>query len=94
MGLVPLKFMSLENFIEMLREARGIEKPSARGQKSLAFVERLVHGKRVRLEYDQANTAIGHRDRYRRTLGYVYLEDGTFLTELSATRKRASRANL
>ena len=39
----------------------------------------MVCGKRVRLEYDQANVAIGHRDRYGRILAYVYLDDGTFL---------------
>jgi micrococcal nuclease len=61
------------------RSQRDIETIRKLGQKSSAFVTRLVHGKRVRLEYDQANTAIGNRDRYRRTLGYVYLEDGTFL---------------
>ena len=49
------------------------------GRKSSAFVKKTVQGKGVRLEYDQANTAIGHRDRYGRTLAYVYLEDGTFL---------------
>jgi micrococcal nuclease len=39
----------------------------------------MVQGKRVRREYDQANAAIGHRDRYGRILAYVYLDDGTFL---------------
>ena len=34
----------------------------------------MVEGKRVRLEYDQTR-----RDRYGRTLAYVYLEDGTHL---------------
>ena len=35
--------------------------------------------KEIRLEYDQANAPIGHRDRYGRILAYVYLKDGTFL---------------
>ncbi len=39
----------------------------------------MVRGKRVRLEFDQANAHIGHKDKYRRTLAYVSLEDGTFL---------------
>ena len=39
----------------------------------------MVQGKRVRLEFDEANTHIGHKDKYRRTLAYVFLEDGTFL---------------
>lgn len=39
-----------------------------------AFTRRLAEGRRVRLEYDQER-----RDRYGRTLGYLYLEDGTFV---------------
>lgn len=38
------------------------------------FNRRLVAGKRVRLELD-----VQKRDRYRRLLAYVYLEDGTFV---------------
>ena len=34
----------------------------------------MVEGKKVRLEYDWQK-----RDKYGRLLGYVYLEDGTFL---------------
>ena len=33
-----------------------------------------MEGKEVRLEYD-----VQRRDRYRRLLAYVYLEDGTFV---------------
>jgi micrococcal nuclease len=35
----------------------------------------------VRLEYDQANAANGHKDntQQQRTLAYVFLEDGTLL---------------
>lgn len=35
---------------------------------------KLVEGKTVRREFD-----VGRRDRYRRLLAYVYLEDGTFV---------------
>jgi len=49
------------------------------GKEATAFTRRMVQGKRVRLEFDQANTKIGHKDRYKRTLAYVFLEDGTFL---------------
>jgi micrococcal nuclease len=52
------------------------------GQESSAFVKKTVQGQLVRLEYDQANVAIGHRDRYGRTLAYLYLEDGTFLNAM------------
>ena len=40
------------------------------------FNQRLVEGKKVRLEYD-----VQRKDRYRRTLAYVFLEDGTFVNE-------------
>ena len=49
------------------------------GKEATAFTRRMVQSKRVRLEFDQANAHIGHQDRYRRTLAYVFLEDGTFL---------------
>jgi micrococcal nuclease len=41
----------------------------------------MVEGKRARLEYDQANAPRGHKDNtpQRRTLAYVYLEDGRLL---------------
>jgi len=61
------------------RSRRDIKTIRRLGRRASAFVRKLVQGKRVRLEYDQANAAIGHRDRYRRILAYVYLEDGTFL---------------
>ncbi len=49
------------------------------GREATAFTKKMVQGKRVRLEFDQANTHIGHKDRYKRTLAYVFLEDGAFL---------------
>jgi micrococcal nuclease len=44
------------------------------GKEASAFTERMVEGKKVRLEYD-----FQKRDKYKRILAYVYLEDGTFL---------------
>ncbi|MCL6258202.1 thermonuclease family protein [Aquiflexum sp. TKW24L] len=62
----------------------GVDAPESRktgkkeigyyGKESKIFLEQLLTGKRVRLEYD-----VGKYDRYKRTLAYVYLEDGTFL---------------
>lgn len=49
------------------------------GREATAFTKKMVEGKRVRLEFDQANSQINHKDRYKRTLAYVFLEDGTFL---------------
>lgn len=45
------------------------------GREAAAFTRRLCEGRRVRLEFDPA----AERDRYGRTLAYVYLEDGTFV---------------
>ena len=62
------------------RSQSDIETIRRLGMKSSAFVKKLVvQSKRVRLEYDQANAAIGQRDRYGRILAYVYLDEGTFL---------------
>ena len=44
------------------------------GKEASEFTKRMVEGKRVKLEYDWQR-----RDKYRRLLAYVYLEDGTFL---------------
>jgi micrococcal nuclease len=49
------------------------------GNEASAFTKRMVEGKRVRLKFDQANAHLGHKDRYQRTLAYVFLEDGTLL---------------
>jgi micrococcal nuclease len=44
------------------------------GKEASAFTRRMAEGRRVRLEFDQEL-----RDRYNRTLAYVYLDDGMFL---------------
>ncbi|HLO60271.1 MAG TPA: thermonuclease family protein [Bacteroidales bacterium] len=44
------------------------------GTESTRYLEQLVGGKNVRLEFDA-----GKYDRYKRVLAYVYLEDGTFV---------------
>jgi len=44
------------------------------GREARAFLQGLIGGKAVRLEYDQTR-----RDRYGRTLAYLYLADGTFV---------------
>jgi len=49
------------------------------GKEATAFTKQMCAGKKVRLEFDQSNAHIGHKDKYRRTLAYVFLEDGTFL---------------
>ena len=44
------------------------------GTESSDYMNQLIGGKKVRLEYDA-----GRFDQYGRTLAYVYLEDGTFV---------------
>jgi micrococcal nuclease len=62
----------------------GVDAPESRnsgqkrigffGQESKNFLTKLIAGKRVRMEYD-----VGRKDKYNRTLAYVYLTDGTFV---------------
>jgi micrococcal nuclease len=62
----------------------GIDAPEARktgkkdveqfGKEASAYVQRLLYNKKVRLEFD-----VARYDRFKRTLAYVYLENGTFL---------------
>ena len=50
------------------------------GPEASEFTKMMAEGKTVRLELDEANARRGHKDVWgRRTLGYVYLEDGTLL---------------
>ncbi len=49
------------------------------GREATAFTRKMVEGKRVKLEFDKANSHIGHKNRYKRTLAYIFLGDGTFL---------------
>ena len=44
------------------------------GRRASVFTKDLCLGKKVRLEYD-----VDRYDRYKRTLAYIYLEDGTFV---------------
>ncbi len=62
----------------------GVNTPEARntgrtqveyfGKEASDYVKKYLTGKKVRLEYD-----VQRKDRYKRTLAYIYLEDGTFL---------------
>jgi micrococcal nuclease len=44
------------------------------GKEAEEYSRKLLLGKKVRLEYD-----VTPKDKYGRTLAYVYLEDGTFV---------------
>lgn len=45
-------------------------------EKAKAFVNMLVVGQQVRLEYDEANTATDNKDGYGRVLAYVVIRQG------------------
>ncbi len=45
------------------------------GKQASGHAGRLTSEKVVELEFDQANAAIGHQDRYHRTLAYVWVLD-------------------
>lgn len=65
----------------------GIDAPESRntgkkqedpfGKTSAAYLQKLLQGQSVRLEYDVAKY-----DRYKRTLAYAYLKDGTFINAI------------
>jgi len=66
----------------------GVDTPETRhpkkavqcfGREASEFTKKMVSGKKVRIEFEEANTFVSHKDRYGRTLGYVFLEDGTLL---------------
>jgi micrococcal nuclease len=48
-------------------------------KEAAAFTKRMAEGKLVRLKFDPANAHIEHKDRFGRTLAYVFLEDGTLI---------------
>lgn len=49
------------------------------GKDAEEFMRAAVKGKTVRFVFDQANAVRNHKDRYGRTLGYLYTEDGSLL---------------
>ena len=49
------------------------------GKEAKEFTRSTVAGQKIRLVLDEANAGQRHKDRYGRTLGYVYLRDGMML---------------
>lgn len=49
------------------------------GKDAKEFTRAAVEGKMVRVVLDEANALRKHKDRYGRTLGYLYTEDGILL---------------
>jgi micrococcal nuclease len=62
------------------------------GKEAAAFTRRMTEGKRVRLEFDPANASRAHKDstQQRRTLAYMFLEDGTLLNAEIINKATAS----
>lgn len=49
------------------------------GEETKKFTLSLVERRTIRLVLDESNAARNHKDRYGRTLAYVYFDDGTML---------------
>ena len=49
------------------------------GKEAKEYTRSTVAGQNIRLVLDDANAGRRHKDRYGRTLGYVYLQDGMML---------------
>ena len=65
------------NTPETVHPKKAVE---AFGKEVSAFTKRMVEGKLVRLEFDPLSSRRSDgKDRYSRTLAYVFLQDGTHL---------------
>ncbi len=65
------------NTPETVHPKKAVE---AFGKEASAFTKRMVEGKLVRLEFDPvASRRSDGKDRYSRTLAYVFLQDGRHL---------------
>jgi micrococcal nuclease len=49
------------------------------GKEAKEFTRTRVERRTIRLVLDESNAARHHRDRYGRTLAYIYFDDGTML---------------
>lgn len=59
------------------RTGRDIKTIKALGKRASEYTNKWLDGKQVRIEFDQNNEYIGHKDKYGRLLAYVYLPDDT-----------------
>ncbi len=60
---------------EIRRTKKDAATIKALGKKSKAFTKLLVEGRPVKLKYDISNKKSSHRDRFQRTLAYVYIDE-------------------
>ena len=70
----PEVYFSEKLLKDSKKSGQDVKTIQALGRRASAFTKELCLGKKVRLEYD-----VDRRDRYKRTLAYIYLEDGTFV---------------
>jgi micrococcal nuclease len=49
------------------------------GKEAKEVTRTMAESKSIRLVFDEANRGRNHKDRYGRTLAYVYFDDGTML---------------
>lgn len=74
----PESIINTKAYKDSKRTGQTIEAIKKMGEKSKEFViSRVPIGTRVKLEFD-----IQAKDRYKRTLAYIYLPDGTMLNNL------------
>ncbi len=84
LGGIAVEFEPEQINLEGFGTLIGVDAPEPRnsgkklkdyfGSQSSDYLEQLLDGRKVRLEYD-----VSQYDRFGRTLAYVYLEDGTFI---------------
>ncbi len=71
----PEKYMSEKLRRDARRTGRDIEAIQALGRKASTYAHELAAGKTVELAFDRVNQAVDHRDRYGRTLVYLWVLD-------------------
>lgn len=69
----PEKHVSEKLHRDAARTGTDIRTIQLLGERATRHAEGLVEGQVVELEYDRANAATAHRDRYGRTLAYVWV---------------------
>jgi micrococcal nuclease len=70
----PEVYFSEKLLKDSKKSGQDIDTIQALGKRASEFTKKLCLGKKVRVEYD-----VEKKDRYGRTLAYIYLEDGTFV---------------
>ena len=83
----PEKHVSTKLDRDAERTGRDRAAIRALGELASDHAKKLVLGRAVELEFDQANAATGHRDRYGRVLAYVWVLDRNGRRAFMANRR-------